>query len=507
MALILPVGYSGGIMNFGANNPGGKGYLFEFTLGQDKRPRSRFDLSNLAGHNISMQVDGGETKLGGITDLESTALDHDVEPVDDKADPALNPMEPTCETMLNLATPLNLTNSPSRSTATRTSTRATLRWGSVQPMAKRRPHRWSSGGVVLVAHLALVAGCESALSPSVGCFVDEECADGELCIAGLCIAPDDGEAPGRDDGGSDTSGPTAKVPGEEAGEVLPAPDGCVNFSANGSPYVSCTARPFAAASSICALAGGKVARFDDEPGGLEAGRAEEAALLIALLPLGVEEFWLALTDLALEGTFVWESAGRIVTAQGSPENHFAAGQPDDRFAEDCTENHTAENLWNDITCEDVNQLVCESASPFQGGPADCSPATIDGRSYLFCTSFRQGIAAGAQVCQDGGGALLNLADGASVDANERERNLINDEARARGVSFHWLDLNDIQREGIFMWGNGVVLDRRSDAPENHFAAGEPNDVGGEDCVVATRVGWHDQACGDNFHVICELPRE
>jgi len=67
----------------------------------------------------------------------------------------------------------------------------------------------------------------------------------------------------------------------------------------------------------------------------------------------------------------------------------------------------------------------------------------------------------------------------------------------------WIDLSDLEIEGIFRWGDGVLA---SDGWTN-WRSGEPNNShGAEDCCEIYRpdgTTWNDNACSHQFPALCE----
>jgi len=71
------------------------------------------------------------------------------------------------------------------------------------------------------------------------------------------------------------------------------------------------------------------------------------------------------------------------------------------------------------------------------------------------------------------------------------------------VPHYWIDLADLQEEGIWKWvGQNVV------AVYTHWLPNQPNDYGGnQDCVLIYKSGgWDDSGCNESHHYICETPK-
>ncbi len=92
-----------------------------------------------------------------------------------------------------------------------------------------------------------------------------------------------------------------------------------------------------------------VTLFDPETNELVRNAATDA---------GLAEVWIGLSDLTLEGEFVWVDGSRMTF------DNFNDGQPDDfKMAEDCVEMEPAgpvSGLWNDIPCDlPLTAFICE----------------------------------------------------------------------------------------------------------------------------------------------------
>jgi len=72
-----------------------------------------------------------------------------------------------------------------------------------------------------------------------------------------------------------------------------------------------------------------------------------------------------------------------------------------------------------------------------------------------------------------------------------------------GWSAVWIDLSDLETEGLFRWGDGVFV---SDGWTN-WKNNEPNNAGGnEDCVHLWQPYgglWNDEGCRKQYPALCE----
>ncbi|XP_076126279.1 uncharacterized protein LOC143106003 [Alosa pseudoharengus] len=91
------------------------------------------------------------------------------------------------------------------------------------------------------------------------------------------------------------------------------------------------------------------------------------------------------------------------------------------------------------------------------------------------------------ACQRMGGDLviINTRD---------EQNFVRVHHRQRD---NWIGLNDISREGVWMWVDSTPL------INGFWYAGEPNNLGGEDCVHIYKNDWNDLPCSVEKRWICE----
>jgi len=69
----------------------------------------------------------------------------------------------------------------------------------------------------------------------------------------------------------------------------------------------------------------------------------------------------------------------------------------------------------------------------------------------------------------------------------------------------WIDLSDLDTEGVFRWGDGVL----ASAGYTNWNSGEPNNASvNEDCVHLSRQHggqWNDDPCARQYRALCERP--
>lgn len=124
------------------------------------------------------------------------------------------------------------------------------------------------------------------------------------------------------------------------------------------------------------------------------------------------------------------------------------------------------------------------------GSAPCSAVdevAADERCYRFATASSSWLGA-LQSCREWGGRLM-------VIGSVAEDQLLAEHLHGST----WIGLHDILSEGTFVWESG------SNASYRNFAPGEPNDVGGSDCVEKRQSDglWYDQPCALEKPFACE----
>jgi lectin-like protein len=131
-----------------------------------------------------------------------------------------------------------------------------------------------------------------------------------------------------------------------------------------------------------------------------------------------------------------------------------------------------------------NLVLGDAGSP----PCSGADEVIDGeRCYRFASSTSNWLGA-RQSCRQWGGRLIVVG---SADEDQLLAEHMLDST--------WIGLQDILTEGTFFWENG------SDASYRNFAAGEPNDGNGSDCVEKRQSDslWYDQPCSLSKPFACE----
>ncbi len=129
-----------------------------------------------------------------------------------------------------------------------------------------------------------------------------------------------------------------------------------------------------------------------------------------------------------------------------------------------------------------------------GNVCPCTVQTLGTRSYQFCRTVADWRTAQA-TCTKFGYHLASVRDAAA------DRFLGRTAASIASTRW-WFGFNDVAQEGRWVWQAGTPVSYL------HWAAGEPNDSGGnEDCGELNRFGpdggWNDEPCDGALPFICE----
>ena len=184
---------------------------------------------------------------------------------------------------------------------------------------------------------------------SLGVLCEDVCAPGQdLDEDGSddCLADCDPESPLINPAAEEVCD---RVDNDCDGEVDEAPECiCVPFDREGRAYHVCT-EPLGwpDARAACQARGQDLAVVND---------ADEGAWLFGTaLELQAQDYWIGLSDTAVEGAFVW--------VDGSPVgfSDWTGGQPDNSGGEDCVHYWGASGQWNDLPCDRRLGFLCEGA--------------------------------------------------------------------------------------------------------------------------------------------------
>ncbi len=176
--------------------------------------------------------------------------------------------------------------------------------------------------------------------------------DGHVGLGDDCDDMDAARAPGLDELCDDKDNDCDALIDEHSPQNVLCKQ-CTLFARADHSYAFCTfARSWPAARDECKQRSGDLAVIDD---------ADENAAIAAqgAITPGTNGAWyIGLSDLALEGSFVW--------LDGIPPAFVSwnVGEPNDAgMAEDCTALPNVTGLWNDQGCDPPAHFLCETPAP------------------------------------------------------------------------------------------------------------------------------------------------
>jgi len=258
--------------------------------------------------------------------------------------------------------------------------------------------------------------------------------------------------------------------------------------------------------------------------------------------IGTAPVWLGLNDIDVEGTYVWADGIASSYLAWSPSEPNNSGGD-----EDCGEFMT-NGQFNDLTCSQSRRYVCEIATCGNGsvdGVEQCDAA--DGTDGDGCdtncmfTACGNGIITAGESCDDGNlvdgdgcesdcalacgegsdalaaridGGACYLAFASAPDWATGESACVdlgghlvaigsqheNDLVAGFGLGGPFLGFTDAAVEDSFVWSSSAPVTYL------HWAAGEPNDNGPEDCAtMRSDMLWNDVGCANPAPYVCEIP--
>lgn len=128
-----------------------------------------------------------------------------------------------------------------------------------------------------------------------------------------------------------------------------------------------------------------------------------------------------------------------------------------------------------------------------GAACPCRSQRFGQRNYLFCEQVADWASA-RNLCAKVGYHLTSVRD-ASADR------FLAQTAAGFANARWWMGLNDLQKEGRYVWVAGTPLSYVN------WGNGEPNNQGNEDCGELNRFGpdggWNDEPCDSALPFVCE----
>jgi len=190
--------------------------------------------------------------------------------------------------------------------------------------------------------------------------------EGPACVVGACaggrcgrsardadggIALDDGGGPddpdhrSEDDGGVDDGGRADAWAFTPADAGASAPPGCDAFVGGHCYMLERDQRTWPDAELACVAWGGHLVSL---------ASPEEELIVAAMAEAVTDRFWIGLSDLGEEGTWLWAGG------DGSDHRAWSRGEPNDGGSgEDCAEARTDGSGWADRACRQSKSYVCE----------------------------------------------------------------------------------------------------------------------------------------------------
>ncbi|CAH1276936.1 LPA, partial [Branchiostoma lanceolatum] len=275
-------------------------------------------------------------------------------------------------------------------------------------------------------------------------------------------------------------------PGKPALPLQPCPDGYSQY--NTKCYkLSTDKMTFSAAKDVCQRDGGILAIINAQ---------DTSDPVVKKIRADGGPYWIGLTDVRKEGTFVRSDEAESPAAYTNWYPH----QPDNGGGEDCVA-MSRDQDWNDVPCSSRLNFICEKARTRRWICPALYPLGYKKRCFRFSTgnvNFNKAKA----ICRGEGGRLAVLQDeGTDIFIRKSIRRLPHRRAQS-----YWIGLSDAQKEGTFVWSDGTELTTSAYA---HWAPGNPDNAAvgdGEDCVEVRPdldYKWNDVGCGEKRRFGCE----
>ncbi|MBM4361815.1 MAG: hypothetical protein FJ104_03980, partial [Deltaproteobacteria bacterium] len=233
-----------------------------------------------------------------------------------------------------------------------------------------------------------------------------------------------------------------------------------------------TNRNFASAEADCVTRGGHLATVES---------AAEVASVQGITGAGVA-YWIGANDLTTEGAFAWTS-GSASTYTNWPN------APDGGSAANCARMDAAGGTWQDDSCTDSGDSVCEGPK-LNGCPSGWTQSA--GRCVRVYSSTQITRTAASNACVALGGSLATVVDAADNAVILR---------LTTSNNIFWIGPTDVAVEGTWVTPSGGAL------PYTNWSGGAAPVTAAEDCAGFNDNGgtWTDYDCSTNRRYVCELP--
>jgi hypothetical protein len=198
------------------------------------------------------------------------------------------------------------------------------------------------------------------------------------------------------------------------------------------------------------------------------------------------DVWIGIDDLTTEGIFKW------ITGAPNTYSGFMGAEPNDAGTEDCTYLDVSGDDWNDTSCDETREAVCECELGYTPPPTPMCRTLpggfteIDGRRYFLEEATPRSWAAAKTACEAIGAYLSVFAD---LDETDHV------DGQFSGDS--WIGLSDQTTEGTWTWVNGST-----DAYRKWGTAAPHIGDTARNCV-RVNITWQDVECAELREYSCE----
>jgi hypothetical protein len=226
--------------------------------------------------------------------------------------------------------------------------------------------------------------------------------------------------------------------------------------ANGHLYsTTTTATTYVTARNQAVAAGGWLASIESA--------AEQAFIASAFSSvLATQSVWIGLNDLAVEGSFVWESGASVIP--GVSYTNWQPGEPNNLGDEDAVEmlTNADSNRWNDRNASSTRIAIIEI-------PPTTNPA--NGRlCHLTYATFT--LAGARALATTMGGHLVTIDDAATQAFIVALAAPALSQPGGGSTPGVWIGLADDATEGVFAWDDGTPF--APGTSYSNWGAGQPD---------------------------------